>query len=136
MSFTAAASSDGAMGSISTTAECEAAKGSCVVRDNCDLATSVYTGSCGDGAHDGCCLSKENVCASKGGSFLSEAECEAKTGYHITGLHLGDAGCCAPSQGDGSGSGNGSGSGGMSFAPLSYGVQMAVMLICLYCAML
>ena len=127
--FVAGASGSGALEGIGSTSDCAAADGTCTVRDDCDLTTHVHTVTCDDG--EGCCISKQTVCTKKGGSFLSDAECEAKPGFHVTGLHLDDAGCCAPEE---EGKGDGSGSGAMNV--LSFGVQTAVVLFCLYCALL
>ncbi|KAK2187997.1 hypothetical protein NP493_147g01016 [Ridgeia piscesae] len=125
------ASSKGTLDGIGSASDCEAADGSCTVRDDCDLTTHVHTGTCGNGGSEGCCISKQTVCTKKGGSFLSDAECEAKPGYHVTGLHLDGAGCCAPQE---EGQGEGSGNGAMNV--LSFGVHTAVVLFCLYCALL
>ena len=106
MSLSAATSAT-AMQSITNEDECKAAGGSCTNRDDCPLANNVFQEEC-----DGCCIPKETVCASKNGSFMPKSECDLKSGYHDTGLHLGDDNCCAPqTSGGGSGSGNGQGGG-------------------------
>ena len=52
------------------------------------------------------------MCASKNGTFITDTECEAKSNFRATGLHLGDKGCCAPfANRNGSGGGHGQGSG-------------------------
>ncbi|KAI0213852.1 hypothetical protein LSAT2_001030 [Lamellibrachia satsuma] len=106
-----AATSDGTMQTIATEADCTAARGTCIHRDDCDTGTHVFQEGCG-GTYDGCCIAKEIVCASKNGTFITDTECEAKSGFRATGLHLGDKGCCAPfANRNGSGGGHGQGSG-------------------------
>ncbi|KAK2187995.1 hypothetical protein NP493_147g01004 [Ridgeia piscesae] len=87
-----AATSATAMQSITNEDECKAAGGSCTNRDDCPLANNVFQEECG-GTYDGCCIPKETVCASKNGSFMPKSECDLKSGYHDTGLHLGDDNC-------------------------------------------
>ena len=99
------------MQTIATEADCTAARGTCIHRDDCDTGTHVFQEGCG-GTYDGCCITKEIVCASKNGTFITDTECEAKSGFRATGLHLGDKGCCAPfANGNGSGAEQGQGSG-------------------------
>lgn len=108
---------DGAMANIATQAECKAVEGSCIHRDSCNISTHVFQEGCG-GDLDGCCISKETVCESKNGTFTTKSECETKSGFRLTGLHLDGKDCCAPyadgqgqGQGDGSGKGQGNGDG-------------------------
>ena len=82
--------------SISNTAECEAANGSCSLRADCDLSVNMFRGMC-DNTTFGCCISNDIVCAARNGTCLSEVDCEAEDDHYVSHMACSsDAVCCMP----------------------------------------
>ena len=78
-----------------TTAQCEGFGGSCSASTDCDLSSNVFRGRC-DNSTSGCCISKDDVCASRNGTCISLAECEADSDSHASrlGCSSDDVVCC------------------------------------------
>ena len=78
-----------------TTAQCEGFGGSCSASTDCDLSSNVFHGRC-DNSTSGCCTSKDDVCASRNGTCMSLADCEADSDSHASrlGCSSDDVVCC------------------------------------------
>ena len=78
-----------------TTEQCEAFGGSCSASTDCDLSSNVFRGRC-DNSTSGCCISKDDVCASRNGTCTSSADCEAESDSHASrlGCSSDDVVCC------------------------------------------
>ena len=78
-----------------TTAQCEGFGGSCSASTDCDLSSNVFRGRC-DNSTSGCCISKDDVCASRNGTCMSSADCEADSDSHVSrlGCSSDDVVCC------------------------------------------
>ena len=78
-----------------TTAQCEGFGGSCSASTDCDLSSNVFRGRC-DNSTSGCCISKDDVCASRNGTCMSSADCEADSDSHASrlGCSFDDDVCC------------------------------------------
>ena len=78
-----------------TTEQCEGFGGSCSTSLDCDLSSNVFHGRC-DNSTSGCCISKDDVCASRNGTCMSSADCEADSSSHASrlGCSSDDVVCC------------------------------------------
>ena len=78
-----------------TTEQCEGFGGSCSASLDCDLSSNVFRGRC-DNSTSGCCISKDDVCASRNGTCMSSADCEADSDSHASrlGCSSDDVVCC------------------------------------------
>ena len=78
-----------------TTEQCEGFGGSCSASLDCDLSSNVFHGRC-DNSTSGCCISKDDVCASRNGTCMTSADCEADSDSHASrlGCSSDDVVCC------------------------------------------
>ena len=83
-----------------TTEQCEGFGGSCSASIECDLSSNVFHGRC-DNSTSGCCISKDDVCASRNGTCMSSADCEVDSDRHASrlGCSSDDVVCCVSNGG-------------------------------------
>ena len=82
---------------ISSSTQCVAHGGACALPADCDDASVLLPGTCGDNDQR-CCITKDDMCTARNGTCVSSEVCAGEEDKHVSRMGCSDSICCVPNR--------------------------------------